>query len=262
MRKPITLSLLHLETGRTSSTFNASSTPSATSVVLQATTLPPQPPFQPLPRINTALLQPKMGSGSHAQDLLHSALNRHAAAALSTPPSLSHLTLSDDEDRIDVRTPLPSAPGTPTLSRGSTPSSSRSTSPSRKGKGAGKPRRDKTKEREKAEANKSSMDPLAKFPGEINGRIFGELGVDDLLSCGRVCKKWRKSQTMSASSLSSWGAMGAGADARRRLSLVPHVRGDSSTREPVAFVRRIPGTTDLAASGFKGGLGGEVRGDS
>ena len=126
-------------------------------------------------------------------DLLHEALNRHARGS-TEPPNVKDLSLSDD-DEIEVRTPVPS---TPSGSGQSTPSSSRSSSPSRKGKGgAGKPRRDKTKEREKAEQNKRTMDPLVKFPGRVNGRIFGDLGVDDLLTCGLVCKKWRASQTIS-----------------------------------------------------------------
>jgi hypothetical protein len=131
-------------------------------------------------------------------DLLHDALNRHARESnLNSPPPLHALSLDDDDELVEVRTPLPSAPGSGASSPAGSRSSSRSSSPNRKKGGAGKPRRDKTKEREKAEANKRSMDPLVKFPGEISGRIFGELGVDDLLTCGLVCKKWRASQTIS-----------------------------------------------------------------
>lgn len=127
-------------------------------------------------------------------DLLHEALNRHAR----NTDNVKDLSLSDD-DEIEVRTPLPSSPASAASTPSGSRSSSRSSSPSRKGKGgAGKPRRDKTKEREKAEANKRTMDPLVKFPGTISGRIFGELGVDDLLLCGLVCKKWRASQTISS----------------------------------------------------------------
>ncbi|GAA6029075.1 hypothetical protein JCM8097_001581 [Rhodosporidiobolus ruineniae] len=140
-------------------------------------------------------------------DLLHDALRRHAAQkgedpALS-PTALQALQLADDE-QIEVRTPLPSAPG----SVASTPSSSRSASPTRAGGGgggggggkrkggAGKPRRDKTKEKEKADAMKNPLDPFLRFPGEVVGRILGELGADDLLSVGLVCKRWRRSQTL------------------------------------------------------------------
>lgn len=135
-------------------------------------------------------------------DLLHEALNRHARE--TTSPPLHALSLSDnDDDEIPVRTPLPSSPNSGASTPSGSATSSRSSSPSRRkgGGGAGKPRRDKTKEREKAELNKRTMDPLIKFPGEVSGRIYGELGVDDLLRCGLVCKKWRASQTISQSLL-------------------------------------------------------------
>ncbi|GAA5870087.1 hypothetical protein JCM1840_003577 [Sporobolomyces johnsonii] len=133
-------------------------------------------------------------------DLLHDALHRATSRSRTgegapplSPERLQALHLDEDDQLVEVRTPLPSAPS----SAASTPSVSRSSSPSRKGKGgAGKPRRDKAKERAKAEANKNPFDPLIRFPGQVNGRIFGELGVNDLLACGLVCKRWRRSQTM------------------------------------------------------------------
>ncbi|KAM0756353.1 hypothetical protein T439DRAFT_321056 [Meredithblackwellia eburnea MCA 4105] len=153
-----------------------------------------------------------------ASDLLHDALTRHAqqssitSNSITTTPNIAQLSLSDDDDEalIQVRTPLnPSTPAT--TSRASTPGTSRSSSPTRSQQnaanaaknltakprsGAGKPRRDKTKEREKALANQNSMDPLSKFPGEISGRIFGELDHRDLLRCGLVSKRWRRSATI------------------------------------------------------------------
>lgn len=155
-----------------------------------------------------------MGNG----DLLQQALNRAALQSQSSgdeaatttatsgagggvPAGLLHnLSLSDDDtEYIEVRTPGASTP----VSTASTPSGSRagsrSSSPSggkRRG-GAGKPRRDKSKELAKAEQNKNPLDPINRFPGEVNGRIFGELGVDELLACGLVSKRWRRSQTLS-----------------------------------------------------------------
>ncbi|GAA5926247.1 uncharacterized protein JCM15063_000225 [Sporobolomyces koalae] len=127
-------------------------------------------------------------------DLLHDALNRATSRSRTagSPPALEHLKLEDE--LIDVATPAPSSPAS---SVASTPAGSRSSSPSRnKRGGAGKPRRDKTKERQKAEANKNPLDPINRFPGEVNGRIFGELQTTDLLACGLVCKRWRRSQTL------------------------------------------------------------------
>lgn len=141
-------------------------------------------------------------------NLLHEALTRAQLQSQSQSLNLASLSLSDsDDDVIAVRTPQSQ---TPALSRSTTPGTSRNPSPTRgssPGKslltkprsGAGKPRRDKTKEREKAAQADRTMDPLVKFPGEVSGRIFGELGVDDMLQCGLVCKKWRKSATISQS---------------------------------------------------------------
>ncbi|GAA6013551.1 hypothetical protein JCM10207_004772 [Rhodosporidiobolus poonsookiae] len=136
-------------------------------------------------------------------DLLHDALNRHARSAADagslSPTALHSLHLGSDDEEVEVRTPLPSAPG----SVASTPSSSRSASPTRAGGGggkrkggAGKPRRDKTKEREKADAMKNPRDPFVRFPGEVLGRVLGELGAEELLQVGLVCKRWRRSQTL------------------------------------------------------------------
>ncbi|GAA5823749.1 hypothetical protein JCM11251_003279 [Rhodosporidiobolus azoricus] len=148
-----------------------------------------------------------------SHDLLHETLRRATRQSRAngddpslSPRALQSLHLSDDDDaQVEVRTPLPSAPG----SVASTPSSSRSASPTRaaagggggggggrKKGGAGKPRRDKTKERERAEQNKNPIDPFLRFPGEVLGRVLGELGASDLLAVGLVCKRWRRSQTL------------------------------------------------------------------
>ncbi|GJN92375.1 hypothetical protein Rhopal_005405-T1 [Rhodotorula paludigena] len=141
-----------------------------------------------------------------APDLLHTALNRHATQYRGSdgeplsPSALERLHLADEHDeRIEVRTPAASTAG----SVASSPSSSRSASPTRaagkrKG-GAEKPRRDKTKEREKSEAMKNPSDPFLRFPGPVLGRVLGELGYHDLLSVGLVCKRWRRSQTLNYS---------------------------------------------------------------
>jgi hypothetical protein len=149
-----------------------------------------------------------------APDLLHDALRRATSRSRNAQdPALSptlrdfHIGSDDGTDggdaQIEVRTPLPSYPG----SVASSACSSRSTSPTRaggsggKGKkkgGAGKPRRDKAQEREKAEAMKNPLDPFLRFPGEVLGRVLGGLGAEDLLAVGRVCKRWKRSQTLSA----------------------------------------------------------------
>ncbi|BGP34203.1 hypothetical protein JCM10296v2_006018 [Rhodotorula toruloides] len=115
-----------------------------------------------------------------------------------SPPAIDRLHLaSDDDEQIEVCTPVPSNAG----SVASTPASSRSASPTRAGAGkrrggAGKPRRDKTKEREKAEAMRNPLDPFLRFPNVVLGRILGELNANDLLAVGLVCKRWRRSQTL------------------------------------------------------------------
>ncbi|GAA5869161.1 hypothetical protein JCM3774_003968 [Rhodotorula dairenensis] len=139
-----------------------------------------------------------------SHDLLHAALNRHASQtrgpdgeALS--PRLQHLALSSSDDEnelVEVKTPMTmSVAG----SVDSTPASSRSASPSRAGRkkgGAGKPRRDKAKEREKADQMRNPIDPFLRFPGTVLGRVLGDLGVRDLQNVGLVCKRWRRSQTL------------------------------------------------------------------
>lgn len=156
-------------------------------------------------------------------DLLHEALTRHAALVnpprgrgFGSPPltsAFSQLALDSDpssaiaaamtqtdDDLIPVQTPAGSRTSSPAPSH----ASSRSTSPtrvsaslSRPRSGAGKPRRDKTKEVEKEKANKASRDPLNRLPNELSAKCFGYLELDDLLVCGSVCKRWKNSQTIS-----------------------------------------------------------------
>ena len=147
-----------------------------------------------------------------SHDLLHAALNRHASqirgpdGELLSPRSLDRLALSSDDENelVEVKTPMTmSVAG----SVDSTPASSRSASPSRAGGGgggkrkggAGKPRRDKAKEREKAEQMRNPVDPFLRFPGPVLGRILGDFDVHDLQNVGLVCKRWRRSQTLSES---------------------------------------------------------------
>ncbi|KWU45864.1 hypothetical protein RHOSPDRAFT_32337 [Rhodotorula sp. JG-1b] len=144
-----------------------------------------------------------------SHDLLHAALNRHASqirgpdGELLSPRSLDRLALSSDDENelVEVKTPMTmSVAG----SVDSTPASSRSASPSRAGGGgggkrkggAGKPRRDKAKEREKAEQMRNPVDPFLRFPGPVLGRILGDFDVRDLQNVGLVCKRWRRSQTL------------------------------------------------------------------
>lgn len=143
-------------------------------------------------------------------DLLHTALHRHASQLRSpdgeplSPPLVDRLALSgsdDENELVEVRTPMTASIAG---SVESTPASSRSASPSRAGGGkrkggAGKPRRDKAKEREKADQMRNPIDPFLRFPGEVLGRVLGELDVRDLQSVGLVCKRWRRSQTLSES---------------------------------------------------------------
>ncbi|BGP57150.1 hypothetical protein JCM8202_005412 [Rhodotorula sphaerocarpa] len=140
-------------------------------------------------------------------DLLHTALHRHASQLRSpdgeplSPPLVDRLALSgsdDENELVEVRTPMTASIAG---SVESTPASSRSASPSRAGGGkrkggAGKPRRDKAKEREKADQMRNPIDPFLRFPGEVLGRVLGELDVRDLQSVGLVCKRWRRSQTL------------------------------------------------------------------
>ncbi|GAA5991759.1 hypothetical protein JCM10908_001126 [Rhodotorula pacifica] len=138
-----------------------------------------------------------------SHDLLHAALNRHASQTRGPDgemlsPRLERLALSSDDENelVEVRTPMTmSIAG----SVDSTPASSRSASPSRAGRkkgGAGKPRRDKAKEREKAEQMRNPIDPFLRFPGTVLGRVLGEFDVRDLQNIGLVCKRWRRSQTL------------------------------------------------------------------
>ncbi|SGY62211.1 BQ5605_C007g04665 [Microbotryum silenes-dioicae] len=156
-------------------------------------------------------------------DLLHDALTRHASQAQLSPRVMQALSLDEDgphgsalgegdDELISVQTPLPSTPGSAASTPAASRNPSRSSSPSgakRRG-GAGKPQRDKTKEKEKAEAMNNAMDPMVRFPNVVNGRIFGELDMFDLLSCGLVCQRWRNSQTMSESEPSPSGQRSIG----------------------------------------------------
>ncbi|POY72333.1 hypothetical protein BMF94_4635 [Rhodotorula taiwanensis] len=141
-----------------------------------------------------------------SHDLLHEALNRHAGQLRGRDgellsPRFERLALSgsdDENELVEVRTPMTASVAG---SVESTPASSRSASPSRAGAnrkkgGAGKPRRDKAKEREKAEQMRNPIDPFLRFPGEVLGRVLGDLDVRDLLAVGLVCKRWRRSQTL------------------------------------------------------------------
>lgn len=211
-----------------------------------------------------------------APDLLHTALNRHASQQRTSdgeplsPQALERLRLSsDDDEQIEVRTPLGSVAG----SVASSPSSSRSASPTRaaagkrKG-GAGKPRRDKTKEREKSEAMKNPLDPFLRFPGQVLGRVLGYLGYQDLTRVGLVSKRWRRSQTLSASSPLVSGAarltmpaFSSLCPASRRLHVVPPppVLHLHRPERPHPNLRRVDRAPDLAQQRGVAGLGRPVR---
>lgn len=162
-----------------------------------------------------SLLQPDRAQtpAVMSHDLLHEALNRHAGQLRGRDgellsPRFERLALSgsdDENELVEVRTPMTASVAG---SVESTPASSRSASPSRAGAnrkkgGAGKPRRDKAKEREKAEQMRNPIDPFLRFPGEVLGRVLGDLDVRDLLAVGLVCKRWRRSQTLSESAHAS-----------------------------------------------------------
>lgn len=147
--------------------------------------------------VKRAALQREQSSGATSPE----------GRAFSTSELRASLLTSDDEDTVTtVHTPSQ----TPGASRSASRSGSRSTSPTREGKGGGrvgaKARREAAA-REKA----SSLDPLRRLPNELSVRIFelvglgadgmgGEggdfSGVRDLLKCGAVCQKWRRSATI------------------------------------------------------------------
>lgn len=154
-----------------------------------------------------------------SNNLLHdavvrAAMKREQSSGATSPEGRAFATAdlrasltSDDEDTITtVHTPAQ----TPGGSRSASRAGSRSTSPSRDGKGGGrvgaKARREAAA-REKA----TSLDPLRRLPNELSVRIFelvglgadgmggeqGDLsGVRDLLKCGLVSTKWRRSATI------------------------------------------------------------------
>lgn len=203
---------------------------------------------------------------SPPQDLLHDALRRATSRSrtATSPPALDSLKLEEDS-LIDVATPAPSSPAS---SVASTPAGSRSSSPSRAGRksgGAGKPRRDKTKEKQKAEANKNPLDPINRFPGEVNGRIFGELMAPDLLACGLVCKRWRRSQTLSEFRAPTFSNCPEAGDVLThpdlvgtcRLHLVPPspIPHLDLSRRTQSDVRRIERTPEMESERCKGRLG-------
>jgi hypothetical protein len=55
-----------------------------------------------------------------------------------------------------------------------------------------KPRRDKAKEREKAEQMRNPVDPFLRFPGPVLGRILGDFDVRDPIPQGSLhgSKRW------------------------------------------------------------------------
>ena len=123
--------------------------------------------------------------------LLQSTLERASAAHGVFPPgspraprsTTSAASDSDDDETISVQT----APGTPIASR----SASRSTSPTRL---SSRKRRDGTVKEDKA----TSTDPLKRFPNDVSSKVFSLLDLHDLITCKRVCQRWKKSQTLSA----------------------------------------------------------------
>ena len=123
--------------------------------------------------------------------LLQSTLERASAAHGVYPPgspraprsTTSAASDSDDDETISVQT----APGTPIASR----SASRSTSPTRL---SSRKRRDGTVKEDKA----TSTDPLKRFPNDVSSKVFSLLDLHDLITCKRVCQRWKKSQTLSA----------------------------------------------------------------
>lgn len=229
--------------------------------------------------------------------LLQEAIERHASSKKLHPPSsppsegVRNLTLvdesdgyvnistngrsssrqddalseSDDESFILVRT----VPNTPrTQSR----AASRSTSPSR----LSSSRRRREKEREKeslgADGVRRALDPLKWFPNHITMVIFKEVtkaglgdeegedaAVKNLLRCGRVCKRWRKSQTISEPLAQSFcsnlhGLMTLALCPRDRLPVVPtckifDLRLRRSTLIPLVLA------TDLDPERVQNGLG-------
>lgn len=235
-------------------------------------------PHSTTPPVQTTATMP-------APDLLHDALRRATSRSRNAQdPALSptlrdfHLG-SDDDEQIEVRTPLPSYPG----SVASSAASSRSTSPTRaaagrKSKGGGKPRRDKAKEQAKAEAMKNPFDPFLRFPGEVLGRVLGGLGAEDLLAVGLVCKRWKRSQTLSVSLLSHrltrreivvdppprervTDFFSSLFSPSRRLHLVPppavpHLRHSRRAQDDLRRLERCP---DLARLRGQGGLGRALR---
>jgi len=119
---------------------------------------------------------------ANSVSLLQEALTRATISSVpNTPrklfPNSEQGSGSEDEDQIvGVKTPA-----TP---RAQSRASSRSTSPTRANK------RRELKEKEKG------LDPLRRLPGELSQKIFGSLDIHSLLNCGRVSKRWRKSQTI------------------------------------------------------------------
>ncbi|KAK4047859.1 hypothetical protein OIO90_006020 [Microbotryomycetes sp. JL221] len=167
-------------------------------------------------------------------DLLHNALKRHASNAEGDTfqlPAVQQLTLSDDDDEVEVRTPAPSLPASGASTPAGSRSSSRASSPSRKGRsGAGKPRRDKTKEREKAEANRNPLDPMNRFPGEVNGRIFDYTWYLLLQSLTYVEPSKRKLAYSDANGLPTWRKSEAKEDWAQRFANI-YRRDDIESHE-------------------------------
>ncbi|KEI42710.1 uncharacterized protein L969DRAFT_84584 [Mixia osmundae IAM 14324] len=135
-------------------------------------------------------------------DLLQEALTRAAEQhAHLSPPQSAHARLSDHRsdagvhsDEDDTVTPLHSR----AVSRTGTPRAGTPRGGSRAGSRSGSPTRSSSaRKRQQERAKKeSSLDPLLRFKHELSLKIFGQLEIEDLLTCRQVSKKWKASQTL------------------------------------------------------------------
>ena len=104
------------------------------------------------------------------------------------PKTPEQQSSSSDEELIGVQT-LPNTPRV--LSRPGSRPGSRATSPSRLGASGRKVRGPLM-----LGGARQHTDPVRAFPTEIGQRIFGQLGIQDLAKCARVCSRWKRSQTL------------------------------------------------------------------